>query len=152
MPLKRHTDKNKTHDSALIAMENFMENFIIVMEGKSKGIDRQMSSLYDQTVSRNREIMRVIIETIILCGKSNTAFRGHTKDKSNFVEILKYRSVDNPILKKHLEKHLEPKEKHSCSYLSPQIQNEIIDICGNVISSDIIQAYIYTYIYILYSV
>ena len=121
------------------------------MEGTTKCVSRQVSSQYDETVTRNRKILGIIIETIILCGNQNFAIRGHDEDKSNFMAILRYRSQDNILLKEHLEvkpkvlredggKEKETMKSNKTTYLSPEIQNEIIEICGSIISDDIVNA------------
>ena len=142
----RHTPLT-SHESSLKSAENF----ISVMEGTTKCVSRQVSSQYDETVTRNRKILGIIIETIILCGNQNFAIRGHDEDKSNFMAILRYRSQDNILLKEHLEvkpkvlredggKEKETMKSTKTTYLSPEIQNEIIEICGSIISDDIVNA------------
>lgn len=136
----------KSHETSL----NSAEDFISVMEGKTKSIARQVSSHHDKIVARNRHILGIIIETIILCGNQNMALRGHEEDKSNFIALLKYRSKDNQLLREHLESKSAcssdsntngtKESKGNTSYLSPEIQNEIIGICGDIISNDIVQA------------
>ena len=60
--------------------------------------------------------------------------RGHNKEDGIFSRLLHYRSRDNSILREHLLKS-ELKYK----YTSPDIQNEIIQICGEMIVDDIVQ-------------
>lgn len=133
--VQRHL-ASATHELCLKSADSF----ISVMDGKAKSVTRQISSQYDQIVSRNRKILGIIIETIVLCGNQNMALRGSEDDRSNFIAILKYRSKDNEILREHLEFASKTKEVNKTTYLSPDIQNEIIDICGNMISDDIISA------------
>ena len=133
--IQRHI-ASTSHEACLKSADNF----ISIMEGKSKSVTRQISSQYDKVVSRNRKILGIIIETIVLCGNHNMALRGREDDKSNFMAILKYRSQDNELLREHLEAASESKAFNKTTYLSPEIQNEIIDICGNMISDDIIKA------------
>ena len=144
--IQRHTTM-KSHENSM----STAEDFINVMEGKTKSIKRQVSSHHDKTVTKNRQTLGIIIETIILCGNQNMALRGHEEDKSNFISLLKYRGKDNQLLQEHLEpkstnssdsKSNEIKESkgNKTTYLSPDIQNEIIEICGDLISDDIVKA------------
>lgn len=52
-------------------------------------------------VERNSHILKIIIETIILCGNQNMALRGHEEAMGNFIALLKYRSKDNKLLQEH---------------------------------------------------
>ena len=54
----------KSHETSLTAADNFLS----VIEGKRKSVTRQVSGQYDKMVERNRQILKIIIETIILCG------------------------------------------------------------------------------------
>ena len=82
--------------------------------------------------------MTLIVETLILCGKQNIPIRGHRDDdncrKGNFQALLEFQANNNPILKDHLD-HGDPRTR----YTSPKIQNEIIAICGKIISDDIVK-------------
>ena len=63
----------------------------------------------------------------------------------NFLAILKLLATHDPVLKAHLE---TPRQRNS-TYISPHIQNEIIDIIGNrmiqkSIVEEVIQAHFYS--------
>ncbi|CAC5424108.1 unnamed protein product [Mytilus coruscus] len=127
----------KSHETSLSTADNFLD----LIEGKTKSVTRQISSHYDKIVTRNRQILEIIIETIISCGQQNTALRGHEEDKGNFMALLQYRSKDNDLLREHLyRKNMENiQSTNNTTYLSPEIQNEIIEICGEIISDDIVK-------------
>ena len=89
-------------------------------------------------ISKNRQILKWVIKTIILCGKQYNALRGHREDIhnssnncGNFLAILKLLSETNSDLKHHLD---APSARNA-TYISPYIQNELIEI----ISYDILQ-------------
>ena len=83
-----------------------------------------------------------VIKTIELCGKQCIAFRGHrenvaTKEnnRGNFLVILKLLAQTNDGLQNHLT---SPVAKNA-TYLSPKIQNEIINIIGyDILQADLI--------------
>lgn len=89
--------------------------------------------------------MASIIETIILQGKQEIALRGHrdhgrlsteTPDHNdgNFRALLRFRiACGDQIIKKHIEA-----DSAKMQYTSPMIQNELIDICGNIIIEKIV--------------
>ena len=71
----------------------------------------------------------------MFCGRQNIALRGdneklcHPGNPGNFLAYLKSMSRYDPLLKSHLE---HPRLRNA-TYLSPHIQNEIIDILGRKI-------------------
>lgn len=98
-----------------------------------------MDSSRKLKVIENRQKIKPIIEGIILCGRQEIALRGHRDhgkidvdfesetNIGNFREILKYRARGDVELKNTLEASSKRE-----TYLSPQIQNEVID-CINLI-------------------
>ena len=72
-------------------------NFVDIHDARKKDICQDISSSYDQLVTRNRAIFKVIAETVILCGKQNIALRGHEEDRSNFKALLKFRAQKNTV-------------------------------------------------------
>ena len=140
---KWHTvgDKNKshvnngTHSTAMTAASVFKERIEKPSSTSTYGYDNQKI----ETVQHNREILKWVIKTIELCGKQCIAFRGHRENVAskknncgNFLAILKLLAQTNDDLQNHLA---SPVAKNA-TYLSPKIQNEII----NIIGYDILQA------------
>ncbi|CAC5408772.1 unnamed protein product [Mytilus coruscus] len=134
--IQRHITM-KSHETSLSAADDFLN----VIEGKTKSVTRQISSHYDKIVTRKRQILGIIIETIIFCGQQNIALRGHEEDTGNCMALLQYRSKDNDLLREHLvSRKLENiQSTNNTTYLPPEIQNEIIEICGEIISDDIVK-------------
>ena len=69
------------------------------------------------------------METILFLAKQGIAFRGHyenddSKNKGNFLELIDFKAKDLPDFQKHIE-------NATFNYLSPDIQNEILDILAN---------------------
>lgn len=122
--------KSDMHISSTEAAENFK----YVMTGDKKDIMNSISTSYNTLVEKNRKILKAIVDTIVLCGKQNVALRGHDDKDSNFIALLEYQSKYNTVLRDHLETG-DPKTK----YTSPEIQNELIDICGEQIKSSIVK-------------
>ena len=109
------------------------DNFVAIMKGDKKDILCNMSTQYNAVVEKNRKILVSITEAIIFCGKQNIALRGHETDKGNFRALLEFRASHDTVLKDHLENG-DPRSM----YLSPRIQNELISICGNTITENIV--------------
>ena len=62
-------------------------------------------------VTRNRNVMRRVVDSIIYLGKQGLSFRGHREslgsevlNTGKFLELLKYLSVYNVTIRDHLEK------------------------------------------------
>ncbi|KAF0702938.1 52 kDa repressor of the inhibitor of the protein kinase-like isoform X3, partial [Aphis craccivora] len=96
-----------------------------------------------QNIKNNRQWLIPIIDCVILCGRQEIAMRGHTDsgkidfesslNRGNFRAILKYRAKCDEYLKQILTH--EGRNK----YITPQIQNEIIIACGDVILNKIVK-------------
>lgn len=112
-----------------------------VIEGAAPDISSCLSEAHKKQVKQNREILISIIDLVIVLGKRNISFRGHTWNKEtkredgNFDFFLHWKSKFDPVLKHHLE-HCQK----NASYTSPIIQNELITLAGNEVRSSILDA------------
>jgi Domain of unknown function (DUF4371)/hAT family C-terminal dimerisation region len=95
-------------------------------------------------VLENRERLRAPIETIIFLCRQNLPLRGRVDwgkldpnyvehNEGNFREALRFRILSgDTTLKKHLESAAS-----NATYISPTIQNEIINTCDKIITRNI---------------
>ena len=84
------------------------------------------------------------METVLFLAKQGIAFRGHyendgSKNKGNFLELVDFKAKDIGDLKKHIE-------NSTFNYLSPEIQNEILDILANQLVRKLLPKSIYSII------
>lgn len=134
-----HTKSHYHRRSTLLA-----ENFLKVFKGEKKDIATEIDSYREILKQENRQKLIPIIDTIIFCGEQELPLRGHRDsgplDLANpkfkdgkFRALLRFRTEagDN-----NLKKHIENSTKNA-TYTSPDIQNEIIKICGNIIQEKI---------------
>ncbi|XP_031569415.1 zinc finger MYM-type protein 1-like [Actinia tenebrosa] len=89
-------------------------------------------------IERNQQIIIRISDVCKFLAKQNIAFRGHdeSKDscnKGNFRELIELLAKYDPLLNEHLLK--APKNS---TYLSPEIQNSVIETLGELILSSIV--------------
>jgi len=112
--IKRHTEPGSSHHSCCASASSFMN----IIEGKQASITAQLSRNKVETVAKNRQVLRSVIEVIILCGRQNIPLKGHDDNKSNFTILLKDKANRDEILKTHLS------SKSKVTYTSPMIQNE----------------------------
>ena len=79
----------------------------------------------------NRICFIKVIECLQYLSRQGQAMQGDTDDESNFIQLLKLRGKDQPLLFKWLER----KEDR---YTSHDIQNEIIAIMANHVIRDLV--------------
>ena len=117
------------------------EDLIQRFKKSSMTIPYSFDDTKESRVSKNREILKWVIKTIILCGKQCIALRGDREDINsnnncgNFSAILKLLSETNSELKDHLD---APSVKNA-TFISPGIQNELKHITSyNVLQKQLI--------------
>lgn len=127
------------HKNAIVSAENF----ITIHEKKSVNVALQLDNARKIQVQQNRKMFGSIVNTIFFIGRQEIACRGHRdagpisledpiENDGNFRSLLRFRmAAGDDALKKHLL------ESNIC-YTSPKIQNELIDICGNIIQQKIV--------------
>ncbi|XP_030762677.1 zinc finger MYM-type protein 1-like [Sitophilus oryzae] len=119
-----HTS-SQWHKSAATAAKPFDENL---------PVDVQLISAHKSVIEANKKILASIVSTVIFCGTHDLTLRGKELHEGVFEDLIKLKiEAGAQNLKTHLEKGAK-----NAAYLSPQIQNEIIDLCGEVIREDII--------------
>ena len=126
---KKQVDKHLTSKDHQIAVSKSRE-FLKVCTKEQDSITGQLNKAYQDTVNKNRDALSSIVRTIILCGRQNLALRGRQEDHGNFISLLKYRAETDQALATHLAN--APK---NATYISPLIQNELINLCGKQIST-----------------
>ena len=100
-------------------------------------------------VQKNRAAILCMIKTIIMCGQQNIAMRG-TEENQNLSENLdknlnignegNFRSILRLMVMcgdETLKKHFETAPKNA-RYTAPKIQNEIINIIGELIQKKLL--------------
>jgi hypothetical protein len=105
------------------------------MLNAATSVASQVSSQHATGVQTNRRNPGRIIEAVKQLGRQNIAFRGHDEsadslNRGNFIELLSWKSKDIPELKKHLSS--------KCHYTSPSSQNELIELLGNNIRTELL--------------
>jgi hypothetical protein len=144
---KKAKENFRSHESAEYhkKFSIMAQNFMSVYEKKMPDVASQIDTGRKLQIAENRKRLIPIIKTVILCGRQELALRGHrdqgplvleepSKNDGNFRALLRYR-IDggDETLKQHVT---------TCglnaSYLSYKIQNEIINTCGDVIQTQIV--------------
>ncbi|CAG2214457.1 unnamed protein product [Mytilus edulis] len=129
--VKRHLKDGSPHFTYQAMADDFVK--VCSKDSKEEPIIYKICEYKKTQVNRNRHILLKIMESLLLCGKQNIAIRGHTPERSNFMAILNSKAQGDPILTEHLANG-----NSRAKYTSPDIQNEIINIIGNQIRTDIV--------------
>lgn len=143
--LKEHENaKNGMHQYTMLTYNNFMSQ----MRGETKPISVIVDKILRADIEQNRKILAPIIDSVILCGRTNTPLRGHRDDSKyhpevggyseggvgNFIELLNYAVRRGDVV---LEEHLKNPQKNA-RYTSKTMQNKLIDCCGAVVTEKIL--------------
>ena len=130
------------HKSCVAAADAFMS----VVSNKQDSVALQLDKNRKLQIEENRRKIVPIVETVLFCGRQGLALRGHNDagrieslempvvNDGNFRVLLRYRaSGGDAILADHLQN-----SGRNAMYISPQIQNEIIASCNNLIVGDLV--------------
>ena len=122
---------HKYHTNAIEAALTFKQS----VKHPQTNIDVRLNMELVKTIRENRHILKCCAECILYCERQCIALRGDIEkldqpgNPGNFLSLLKMMANYDPILKNHLEK---PKLRNA-TYISPIIQNKLIDIIGKCI-------------------
>jgi len=109
------------------------DNCVAIAKGKKESIVCKLSSTAKETVQRNRHILAKIIQVVLLLGKQNIPFRGHTEERSNCIAVLQSHAQTDPMLANHLQNGND-----NAQYTSPEKQNELIILGADQVRQQII--------------
>ena len=92
----------KRHEvlSSHVASQQTATHFLDVKSktSKTESITSILSSHHKEDITRNKHIVKEIIEVLILYGRQHIAILEHNKDKSNSMAILRHVSKHDKIL------------------------------------------------------
>ena len=88
-------------------------------------------------------MLMTILQNVQYLGRQGLTLRGHNDEESNFTQLLKLRSHDQPDISDWLAR------KGGDKYTTPEIQNEILTLMSHavlqVVSSQLQQAEFFTH-------
>lgn len=111
---------------------------------KGPAIDSHLQRQVCEAAKIWKEILERVIATVQTLAQQNLALRGHREsitdsaNPGNFLALIKYLAKFDPVMRTHLDSVSGNPGK--LSYLSPDIQNEIISILGEQVRKTIIAA------------
>jgi len=113
--------------------------------------EKSLSDLMAKTIKHEQEVLRGLLRRLfdvtLFLAERGLAFRGDSDrigdyNNGNFLGILELLAKYDPLLNEHMRsvRHSqETKKKLQVTYLSSQIQNEFIDICGSIVRDHILK-------------
>lgn len=134
--------KTSYHENSLIAAKDFKTS----MMHPSRKIINMLDADRRARVMENRSRLVPIIKTVIFCGRQGLSMRGHrdsgelsfedpSYNDGNFRALLRFRADagDSVVRDKIINAN------KNCRYISPEIQNELIEICGNEVLNFVVE-------------
>lgn len=143
---KKAHDKFNKHESSNYHKQSILEYQLhySIASNKTLPINLQLDTIKKKQRENNRKTIVPVIETIIVCGRQGIALRGH-KDLEELIENDgNFRTFLRQYLKATFnvgnDSFLLARENcgRNAKYTSPQIQNEIVDSCFEIILSKIV--------------
>ncbi len=144
---KKALEELKVHDTKCTNCEAVTkaDHFMKVMQSQQKAVHHQINAAMAERVNTNRQRPVPIVKTVLFCGRQNIALRGHLdSDKQTHYNA----SVDHANFRALLEFHVDADESdlvyhmatvtQNATYTSATIQNELINIIGDLISEQIL--------------
>ena len=133
---RKFLEKAQEHSKAKYHLEAMLEaeDYIKRRTTPNSTISSQTSERIRQNVERNRKILTSVIQALEYCGKQCIALRGDeesrasekTGNRGNFLCLLKLMAKNDQVLATHLAKPA----MRNATMLSPQIQNELLNVIG----------------------
>ena len=128
---KRH-EQMKYHHDAMIATESFLNS----VENPEQTVNNRIDDEKRKNIIRNRHIVKCVLEAILFCGGQSIALGGDNEvlnedscgNTGNFLAALEMIANHDDTLKQHLDNI--QLSSTNVTYMSPLIQNEIIEIIG----------------------
>ena len=114
------------------------DNSVHISSGNKKDICSFLSSQMNKTVERSRNILQAIVDVIVLCGKQNFALRGRKEKNSNVLIFFQLSPKTDPVLAGLLNSN---ESRAIPKYTPRDVQNELIELCGDFICKLLLQDY-----------
>ena len=126
-------EKTSYHQCSLQMAEQLLHS----VEHPERNIPAQFSSKRADNIARNRGILRSVASAVLFCAKQCIALRGDAEqldtpgNPGNFLALLKLLAVNYH----QLHQHLQSPAMRNITHMSPQTQNELIEVMGKHIGN-----------------
>ena len=136
------------HMSSMVAFKSYLQNKPINCLLDQQRAEEQSSR--QREIANNWQVLSHLLDIIKLLAKQNLAVRGHNEsadslNRGNFLELVHHQAKYDPILQQHLQK-----SGKNATYLSPDIQNQLICAMADKVLENILmevkEAFILRYV------
>lgn len=130
----------KAHKTCYLKWKNLRYSLM-----EAKGIDSHLQQEIQLEVDRNKAILERILDVTLFLASRNLPFRGSTETlgnvrNGNFLGTVELVAKYDPLLNDHLRKVKEKRPSTRVThYLSPESQNEFIELCGDRVLKEILK-------------
>ena len=141
---KKATLRIEQHEKSSIHMEAEGQLSLTRLRlDKGKAVDAEQVRAYECQVQKNRKVVSRLIDVTLFLAKQNLALRGHRenmrtadteRNDGNFLELVRLISKYDSVLAAHLSE-----QTSHAMYLSPRVQNELIQCLRNSVESVIMK-------------
>ena len=145
--LQKH-NATEDHNASMVRAEMFRQT----MGREQPTILQQLHDQKGQQAAENRKKLLGLISTIEFCGRQNIALRGHRSETwnpssdelpdsnpGNFLALLQFRHEAGDLSVQQDFHTIPGCGSHSTTYRSPQVQNELVECCGEVILESVLE-------------
>lgn len=130
---------SESHLAALSDFSNFVNEGAHIDVLLDKNI-RESRIKEEQEREYHLKVLQILVDVVRTLGRQGLAFRGHEEspgnNDGNFQQIVNLISRHCPLMNKWLEKTSE--RPHHVTYLSPDTQNDFIDLLGTTTEQAIV--------------
>ena len=96
-------------------------------------IGQRLDDLGKRVIKENRHFIKTIVEVILFCAQQEIALRGHVENEEslnpgNFQSLLKLVGTHDGVVRERLEE-----SPGNAKYTSPEVQNELLVIMGEMV-------------------
>lgn len=111
---------------------------------QKKTIDAEYQRIIDLEIQHWRGVLKRILSIIKLLSSQCLAFRGKTEhlflpNNGNFLKLVELLAEFDPVMEEHVRRIQRESDKWSVTYLSNNIQDELINLMGNKVLNKIIE-------------
>ena len=132
--MEQKSEKTKEHVQSHYHQKSMelADNLKFTIEHPHHTIVSKIDARKAANIERNRSLLKSIARAILYCGRQCIALRGDREDidlpgnHGNFLSLLKVLAVHDDVLRSHLETPI----MRNATYMSAQMQNELIEVMG----------------------
>ena len=122
-------DTSTLHKAAMASWNSYM----MIMNERGTSIANQLQNSRHELVKSNQHYIKSLCDIIVFCAKQDLPLRGHREsddslNQGNFLEMLNLLAKHDQTIKEKLQSL-----PNNASYKSPEIQNTLLQVMGNLV-------------------